>query len=82
MPNATYQSPVIAAPNLATKRLAAYDGVIVLLQHIRDVAGGYNMDIVSLDFGITTAQRITFTTSAVIPPAQLAIRFPGVTQTA
>lgn len=80
MANTTYQSPVIAAPNAAAKRVTAYDTAIVLLQHIRDLTGGYNIDLVQLDVFITTPQRITVTTTNPIP--DLAERFPGkLTQT-
>lgn len=67
MANTTYQSPVIAAPNLAAKRKAAYEALTVLFLHIREGTGGYTMDLVSVDFGITTAQRITVVLTAPLP---------------
>lgn len=65
--NTTYQSPLIAAPNAAAKRLAAYDALAVLIQHIRAGTGGYTMDIVSIDFAVTTPQRITLTLTDPLP---------------
>lgn len=67
MANVTYQSPVIAAPNLAAKKRAAYDALSVLLAHLRETTGGYTMDLVSADFGVTTAQRITIVLTAALP---------------
>jgi hypothetical protein len=73
--NTTYQSPVI---NTAPKRVAAYDALSILLAHIRAGTGGYTMDIVTLDFGITTAQRITLTLTDPLP-SQAQIDRYGVT---
>lgn len=79
MANATYQTPII---NTQPKREAAYEGAIVILQHLKAQTGGYNLDLVSLDFSVTAANRITFTTTGQLPPAQLEGRFPGITQIA
>lgn len=68
MANATYQSPVI---NTQAKRTLAYDSLSVLIVHIQNQTGGYNFDIVSIDFNVTTANRITITVSAPIPTEQL-----------
>lgn len=79
MANATYQTPIINDPD---KRAAAYTGAIVIFEHLRAQTGGYNLDIVSLDNGVTAPNRVTFTTTGPLPPAQLQGRFPGVTQIA
>lgn len=67
MANVVYQSPLIAAPNAALKRAAAYDALASLISHIRAGTGGYTMDLVDADFGVTTAQRITVTLTAALP---------------
>lgn len=67
MANTTYQSAVIAAPNLPQKKALAYDALSTLIAHIRAGTGGYTMDLVSADFGVTTAQRITIVLTAPLP---------------
>lgn len=64
MANTTYQSPVI---NTAAKRSAVYDAAAVLLQHVGPQTGGYTLDLVSMDFGVTVAQRLTVTLSNPLP---------------
>jgi hypothetical protein len=64
MAQTTYQSPVI---NTAPKRTAAYDALTTLFQHIKAGTGGYTMDLVQADFGVTTAQRVTVTLTAALP---------------
>jgi hypothetical protein len=65
--NTTYQSPVIANPNVALKRIAAYDALATLIQHVKAGTGGYTMELVSADFGVTTAQRVTVTLTNPLP---------------
>jgi hypothetical protein len=79
MAAATYQTPII---NTQDKRTAAYTGAIVILEHLKAQTGGYNLDLVSLDFSVTAANRITFTTTGPLPASQLSDRFPGITQIA
>lgn len=75
MANTSYQSPVIAAPNLAAKKRAAYDALSVLVAHLREGTGGYTMDLISVDFGITTAQKITVVLTAPLPDQQQVDRY-------
>lgn len=69
MANQTYVSPVI---NTQPKRTAAYDALMVLIGHLKSQTGGYTMDIVSIDFGVTTPQVITLTLTAPLPAGQVA----------
>ena len=75
MANTTYQSPVISNAN---QRRIAYETAIELFQHLATAtaASPYNgINIVTLDFSVTAANRVTLTTSDPIP--DFAARFPG-----
>lgn len=67
MANTTYQSPVIAAPNLPAKKALVYEKLAELISHIQAGTGGYTMDLVSADFGVTTAQRVTIVVTDPLP---------------
>jgi hypothetical protein len=67
MANTTYQSPVIANPNVALKRIAVYDALATLIQHIKAGTGGYTMDLVTVDFNVTTPNRVTITLTDPLP---------------
>lgn len=67
MANTTYISPLIVAPNLLIKRASAYDALSVLVAHLRERTGGYTMDIVSIDFNVSNANRITITLTNPLP---------------
>ena len=66
-----YQSPVI---NTAPKRIAAYDAFATFLQHlIRPTA--YSMNLISVDFGVVTAQTLTIAMTGDLPDAAQVNRY-------
>lgn len=63
----TYITPIIAAPNLPAKKQIAYSKLQELIQHIMAGTGGYTMDLISADFSVTNAQRITVVLTDPLP---------------
>lgn len=72
MANTTYQSILI---NTADRRDAALQRASELFMHMAYRTGGYTMNFVSMDFGLTTPNRITITLSDPLPSPEQEARY-------
>lgn len=66
MAQTSYVSPTFAAGNEAVKQVV-YAKIQELSAHLAARTGGYTMDLVSIDYGITAANRVTVTVSDPLP---------------
>jgi hypothetical protein len=72
MANAVYQSPSITTQ---AQKKAALISAAVLFEHLAAGTGGYTVDYVQSDFGITAANKLTITLTGPLPDAAQTTRY-------